>query len=101
VYKRDEVFMSIESQSSPGRSYEIRIREDEAGHEWLSCQCKSWTTGPYQRGKEVFQRYCKHTDHVLAHYRGQLASAGFKGVSAQDSGMAVPKVRGRSVRIIL
>ena len=76
-YKRDELFDQVASQSSPDRKYEIRIREDEAGHIWLSCNCKSWTTGPYQKGKLVYERFCKHTDHCLAQMRPALSQRGF------------------------
>ena len=76
-YKRDELFDRVASQSSPDRKYEIRIREDDAGHIWLSCNCKSWTTGPYQKGKPVYERHCKHVTFCLAFRRDALARRGF------------------------
>lgn|SRR6185295_1477965 len=61
----DEVIHRAGSQSNPSRVYEVRLRNDDQRHVWLSCNCKSWTTGPYQASKPVWERYCKHTDEAL------------------------------------
>ena len=60
----DEVFHVVQSETS-NNEYEVRLRADMDNHWWLSCQCKSWTTGKHNKGKEVYERRCKHTDATI------------------------------------
>jgi hypothetical protein len=41
---RDEMVAHYPSKSDPNRDpYEVRLRWDDEGHKWLSCNCKGWT----------------------------------------------------------
>ena len=73
----DVLIHEIGSQSNPGLKYQVRLRRDDAGHCWLSCGCPSWTKGPYQAGKPVHLRYCKHTDRTIIEKPFELSRHGY------------------------
>lgn len=73
----DHLINEASSQSSPNKKYEVRLRKDDEGHTWLSCQCKSWTTGPYQKGRPIYSRTCKHTDRTILEKSRELARLGY------------------------
>ena len=58
------VLGDIESDTMPGDSYPIQYNRDVL-RQWLSCGCKSWTVGRWNKGKEVYERECKHTLKAL------------------------------------
>ncbi len=56
-----EIVESFESSSRPGTYYEVRRNTDSDRHVYLSCNCRAWTTSTKNRGKQAWERFCKHT----------------------------------------
>lgn len=50
------------SRSNPSVSYEMQINLDDEDHLYLSCNCPAWTRGASQKGKQAWERNCRHTD---------------------------------------
>lgn len=50
------------SDSNPGLAYTV----SEWANGALTCDCPSFIRGRQQRGKDLFERTCKHTDRVRA-----------------------------------
>ena len=73
----DKLICEMGSQSSPDKKYQIRLRKDDEGHCWLSCGCPSWITGPYQKGKKIYERTCKHIDRTIIEMPRELAILGY------------------------
>lgn len=70
------VLGSIESDTRPGDSYPIQYNQDVL-HRWLSCNCKSFTTGKWNKGKEIYERECKHTLKAMRVFSGRLIELGY------------------------
>lgn len=49
------------SRSNPSVSYELRVNLDDEGHVYKSCNCPAWTRGADQKGKQAWERECRHT----------------------------------------
>ena len=62
ITKRLEV--EVVQSSSGGNAYVILAQEDDAGHRFLTCPCKSWTTSVKNRGLQMWERSCKHTEQT-------------------------------------
>jgi len=56
---------SFKSSSNPDKEYDVLLNVARDNTRWLSCNCPSWTHGTSQRGKQVWERTCKHTDQTL------------------------------------
>lgn len=53
---------SVASDSSPGKHYYVAYWPNGA----TTCTCPSFLFSRQQRGKDVFERSCKHTERVIA-----------------------------------
>ena len=70
------VLGSIESDTRLGDSYPIQYNRDHLRH-WLSCNCKSFTIGRWNKGKEIYERECKHTLKAMRIFSGRLIELGY------------------------
>jgi len=68
----DMVIGEIESSSGRG-DYKIHFVRDADGHEYLTCSCPGWTVSKNNKGKEVWERSCKHTVMAESRFAGYIA----------------------------
>lgn len=76
------------SSSNPSKSYEVLSVKDDAGHTYMSCNCPAWTTSTNNRGKQAWERICKHTER--ARFRAP-AQAGPKVAATAPKAKIAPK----------
>ena len=63
---------SFESSSSRGKFYEVQANHTDDGHAYLSCNCMSWTTSSANKGKQAWERTCKHTDRAVSQFASKI-----------------------------
>lgn len=83
MYKTLYKFTTVASETRQGQFYDVMLCVAEINNveiPYLSCNCKAWTAGRWQDGKDLQERKCKHTqqailenlerwNEVLANYR--------------------------------
>ena len=63
---RQEEVATFKSKSRPGVRYTVLKIKDDENHIYYSCNCPAWTTSPKQKGKQAWERECKHTQESLS-----------------------------------
>lgn len=62
---RSQFIQNVPSSSGRG-DYKVEANHNDEGHAYLSCNCPAWTRGAANKGKHIWERYCKHTSWAAA-----------------------------------
>jgi len=88
----------IESDTSPGRSYPIQYNKI-GERQWLSCNCPSFTIGRWNKGKEAYERSCKHTIMAMQLFDRPLMDLGYGAIAMAAMKRSVGILSGETLKV--